>query len=57
MTTKNKKTTTMRMPTEVMDALDKEAASRGWSRTTLVLQMLAKSLADLGAPTNVRVIL
>lgn len=52
-----KVSTTMRIPKDVLEALDKEANGRGWSRTSLVLQLLARGLADLGAPTSVRVIL
>lgn len=58
MANENKKTiTTMRIPRDVIEALDEQAATRGWSRTNLVLQILAKGLADLGVKTDVKVLL
>ena len=56
-TSSDKKSTTVRIPKDLLAALDAEATGRGWSRTSLMMQLLAKGLADLGVKTNIRVIL
>lgn len=53
----NKKSTTMRLPRDVIEGLDAEAAGRGWSRSALVVQVLAKFLAESGRLTKTRVVL
>lgn len=52
-----KTSTTMRLPRDVIDNLDAEATGRGWSRSALVVQVLAKFLSDSGRRTSVRVVL
>ncbi len=52
-----KKSTTMRLPRDVLDHLDAEATGRGWSRSALVVQVLAKFLKESGRRTTVRVVL
>ncbi len=51
-----KKLTTMRLPADVIEALDAEAKGRGWTRSALVVQVLAKFLHDKGRDTFVAVI-
>ena len=54
----NKKaSTTMRLPQDVIEGLDAEAAGRGWSRSALVVQVLARFLAESGRRTTTRVVL
>lgn len=53
----NKKSTTMRLPRDMIDNLDAEATGRGWSRSALVVQVLARFLAESGRRTSVRVVL
>ena len=52
-----KKSTTMRLPGDVLDHLDAEATGRGWSRSALVVQVLARFLAESGRITTTRVVL
>jgi uncharacterized protein (DUF4415 family) len=52
----NKKLTTMRLPADVIEKLDAEAKGRGWTRSALVVQVLAKFLQDKGRRTSVEVI-
>lgn len=56
-TSSNKHITTMRLPRDVIEGLDAEASVRGWHRSALVVQVLAKFLAESGRPTKIRVIL
>lgn len=53
----DKKTTTVRFPKDLLEALDAEAAVRGWSRTSLMTQLIVKGLSELGVTTKIRVIL
>ncbi len=52
----DKKQTTVRIPQDVLDKLDAEATGRGWSRSALLVQVLAKFLAERGRRTSVEVI-
>lgn len=53
----NKRQTTLRLRPPMLDALDAEAKDRGWSRSTLIEQVLAKWLSEQGQPAGVRVVL
>lgn len=53
----NKKITTLRVPGDVLEGLDAEASGRGSSRSALVVQVLARFLAESGRITTTRVVL
>lgn len=49
--------TTMRARRELLDLIDKEAVSRGWSRTILIEQLMAKWLAGQGHKVKIKVVI
>ena len=58
MKSSNKKVRTgMRLEEKIIEALDAEAKSLGWTRTMLVQQILSKFLGERDRPTGVRVVL
>lgn len=57
MTESEKRRTTMRARRDLLDRIDKEALARGWSRTTLIEQLMAKWLRDQGHEVRIEVVL
>lgn len=55
--TDTRQITSMRMRSDVMTALTEEAKRRGWSRTQLVEQILARFLIEIGCEVPVRLVL
>lgn len=49
--------TTMRARRDLLERLDKEAAKRGWSRTQLLEQLMAKWLTSQGHKVQLDVLL